>query len=80
MHINQVTLDYRLNQNDYKVEKIFDTYKKLNEGDEITLLAKSDPKKLYYELFSETKGKFHWIPLKEGPDEWKVVIEKSLTI
>ena len=80
MHINKITLDYRLNQSDYKVKNIFDTYKKLNEGDKIDLLTKSDPKKLYYELFPKTKGNFHWIPLREGPDGWEVVIEKSFNM
>ncbi|MBL1213981.1 MAG: DUF2249 domain-containing protein [Ignavibacteriae bacterium] len=80
MAINKITFDHRLNQGDYEAEKIFNTYKKINEGDEIALLTKSDPKKLYYKLFSKTRGSFHWVPLKEGPNEWKVIIEKSLTI
>lgn len=80
MNINKITLDYTRNQEGYEVDKLIAAYQKLNDGDEIALLTRTDPKKYFYELFSETKGNFHWIPLRECPGDWEVVIEKSFTI
>ncbi len=80
MDINKITLDCRLRKCDDKIVKIFNTYETLYEGNEIVLITKTDPMRLYYELLSKTNGNFHWIPLKEGPNEWKVLIEKSFNI
>lgn len=80
MKINKIILDYRMKEYGDKAAAIFNIYEMLEEGDEIDLITKTDPMKLYYEVFSKTNGNFHWIPLKEVPGEWEVLIEKSFTV
>ncbi len=59
---------------------IYYTYKILKVGEAFTLKTNFDPKKIYYSMMNKVNGKFHWIYLAEGPKEWRVLIEKTITV
>lgn len=76
--MDKITLDYRANGYGDKIAEIFDYYNTLDDGGEISLITESDPMKLYYEIHSKTNGNFYWVPIKDGPSEWEIVIEKPM--
>lgn len=56
---------------------IFDTYDKLQSGEQMELINDHDPKPLYYQLSAEHTGKFEWEYIEEGPEVWRVSIGKK---
>jgi uncharacterized protein (DUF2249 family) len=78
--MHKITLDCRAKECTDKIAKIFNSYETLDDGGEISLMTGSDPIKLYYEMLTKTNGNFHWIPIKEGPNDWQVLIEKTFTM
>jgi uncharacterized protein (DUF2249 family) len=55
---------------------IFQTFEALADGDAFTLVNDHDPKPLYYQFAAERAGEFNWRYLEQGPDVWRVQIEK----
>jgi uncharacterized protein (DUF2249 family) len=56
---------------------IFNTYLNLKSGEKMELVNDHDPKPLYYHFQAEFNGQFEWNYLEEGPQIWRVSIEKK---
>lgn len=56
---------------------IFDTFNKLNKGEKMELINDHDPRPLHYQMLAEYSGQFEWEYLEEGPEVWRVAIEKK---
>lgn len=56
---------------------IFDTLDKLNSGEVMELTNDHDPKPLHYQLLAEYKDMFNWQYLEQGPEIWRVAIERK---
>ncbi|MCR1899610.1 DUF2249 domain-containing protein [Irregularibacter muris] len=57
---------------------IFDTFEGLKKGEKMELTNDHDPKPLYYQMSAEYTDQFEWEYLEEGPEIWRVAIEKKL--
>jgi uncharacterized protein (DUF2249 family) len=55
---------------------IFKTFNELNIGESFELINDHDPKPLYYQFQFEYPGKFLWQYIEQGPNVWRVNIEK----
>jgi uncharacterized protein (DUF2249 family) len=53
------------------------TFEALNPGEKMELINDYDPKPLYHLFNSEIPNKFSWEYLEEGPEVWRVAIEKK---
>ena len=70
-------LDVRKIPPQKKHSTIFDKYDALEEGQAMMIINDHDPKPLQYQMASIHSGdNFSWNYLEEGPDVWKVYIEK----
>lgn len=56
---------------------IFETFNSLKPGEVMELVNDHDPKPLYYQFEVELTGKYGWEYLQEGPQVWRVAIEKK---
>jgi uncharacterized protein (DUF2249 family) len=56
---------------------IFETFDSLNPGEKMELINDHDPKPLHYQMIAEMDGQFGWEYLEEGPEVWRVSIEKK---
>jgi uncharacterized protein (DUF2249 family) len=56
-----------------RILKYFDD---LGSGDTMHLSNDHDPKPLYYQFMIEREGQFAWEYLENGPELWRVAIEK----
>ena len=56
---------------------IFNTFADLKPGQPIILINDHDPRPLYYQFQAEHTGEFSWNYLEQGPDIWRVRIERS---
>ena len=74
---DEKTLDVRPIPPKDKHPTIFETFDELEEGDCFVLVNDHDPKPLYYQFEAERPGEMDWEYLKEGPDVWRVRIEKT---
>ncbi len=73
-------IDCRNKKCNLKYTSIAESFNTINNGETIHLKTTSNPKKLFYELFDKEHGNFYWIPIKDGPNEWDVMIKKSFGI
>jgi uncharacterized protein (DUF2249 family) len=55
---------------------IFQTFDTLAVGDSFMLVNDHDPKPLYYQFRFERADQFQWRYVEEGPEVWRVQIEK----
>ncbi len=55
---------------------IFETYESLQPGEAFILVNDHDPKPLYYQFKFERDGEFNWEYLEQGPETWRVQVEK----
>jgi regulator of cell morphogenesis and NO signaling len=55
---------------------IFENFDGLSDGEAFIIHNDHDPKPLYYQLLGERGNIFKWEYLQEGPEYWKVKIEK----
>ena len=55
---------------------IFAMFDRLHSGEVMELRNDHDPRPLYYQFMMEREGQFRWEYLEEGPDVWRVGIEK----
>ncbi len=58
---------------------IFKRFDELNEGESLTIHNDHDPKPVYYQLLGERGNIFTWEYLEEGPEWWKVKIQKRIS-
>lgn len=73
-----LNLDVRVIEPRFKHPTIFDTFDSLNKGEAFVIINDHDPKPLYYQLLAERPNQFNWEYLQNGPEEWRVKIEKPL--
>lgn len=55
---------------------IFSTFGALAPGQSMELVNDHDPRPLYYQFSAEMPGQFGWTYLEEGPQTWRVAIER----
>lgn len=55
---------------------IFTTFDGLQPGESFLLVNDHAPKPLYYQFLHERTDQFNWQYLEEGPEVWRVRIEK----
>lgn len=71
----------RVDARDYepkdKHRVIFETFDSLNSGEKMELVNDHDPRPLHYQMIAEMDGQFEWEYLEEGPEVWRVAIEKK---
>ncbi|HHX60037.1 MAG TPA: DUF2249 domain-containing protein [Epulopiscium sp.] len=56
---------------------IFETFHNLEKGEIMELVNDHDPRPLHYQMLAEYTGQFEWKYLEEGPEVWRVAIEKK---
>lgn len=56
---------------------IFNTILSLKKGEKMELINDHDPRPLHYQLFAEYEDQFKWEYLEQGPEVWRVSIEKK---
>ena len=56
---------------------IFRTFDALEEGHAFELINDHDPKPLYYQFLHERPDQFIWSYLEQGPDIWRVSIQRQ---
>lgn len=56
---------------------IFETFDNLASGRKMEVRNDHDPKPLYYQFQAERPDQFKWEYLEEGPEVWRVSIEKA---
>lgn len=57
--------------------KIFAAFDGLSKGAAMLLVNDHDPKPLYYQFQAERPGAFDWEYQAEGPEVWRVRIQKK---
>jgi regulator of cell morphogenesis and NO signaling len=62
----------------FKHPTIFNKFDGLTDGDAFVINNDHDPKPLYYQLLAERGQTFTWEYLENGPEVWKVKIQKRL--
>jgi uncharacterized protein (DUF2249 family) len=72
-------IDCRNKKCSLEYSKISENFKIVENGGSIHLKTTTDPKKLFYEMLNKEDGNFYWIPVKDGPNEWDIMIEKTST-
>jgi len=55
---------------------IFSTFERLAPGAALEIVNDHDPKPLHYQFQAERPGTFAWTYLEDGPDVWRVAIQK----
>lgn len=56
---------------------IINTFNNLKSGEKMELVNDHDPRPLHYQFIMEMPDKFIWEYLEQGPDVWRVAIEKK---
>lgn len=56
---------------------IFQTFDALEEGESFELINDHNPKPLYYQFLHERPNQFVWDYLEQGPDVWRVSIQRQ---
>jgi uncharacterized protein (DUF2249 family) len=73
-------IDCRKKECSLEYASISENFNSIDEGESIELKTTKNPKKLFYEMLNKEHGNFYWIPIKDGPAEWDVMIQKSFKI
>lgn len=71
-----VTLDVREIPPRQRHPIIFQQLAALKEKDAVELTNDHDPKPLYYQIMAEYPNQFGWEYLENGPEVWRVRIER----
>ncbi|MBI4564146.1 MAG: DUF2249 domain-containing protein [Planctomycetes bacterium] len=56
--------------------KIFALFDSLAEGDSFVLINDHDPRPLFHQFRMERAGTVQWVPISEGPGEWRIEITR----
>ncbi len=75
--IAEHTIDVRKLQPRDKHPTIFNAWNSIVGAGSILLLNDHDPLPLYYQFACENPGQFHWDYLEQGPELWRVRIQKG---
>ena len=73
-------IDCREKECNLKYANIAESFKSISNGESIQLKTTKNPEKIFFELLNKERGNFYWIPIKDGPAEWDVMIEKAYTM
>lgn len=71
------SIDVRLIEPKFKHSIIFEQFDELMKGESLLLINDHDPKPLYYQLLAERGNIFNWKYEENGPEVWKVRINKK---
>lgn len=71
------TVDARQYQPKDKHPTILKTFIDLKPGEKMELVNDHDPRPLHYQFMIELPDQFEWEYLEQGPDVWRVSIEKK---
>jgi uncharacterized protein (DUF2249 family) len=69
-------LDVRVIPPRDKHPTIFRTFERLAAGESMVIVNDHDPKPLRYQLAAEHPNQFQWTYEAEGPDVWRVRIDR----
>ena len=69
-------LDVRVIPPREKHPTIFRTFDALAQGSAMVIINDHDPRPLRYQLAAERPDSFEWTYLAEGPDVWRVRIDR----
>jgi len=72
----QAKVDARIYEPKRKHPVIFETFDRLQPGQQMELTNDHDPRPLQYQFMMERPQQFNWEYLEEGPDVWRVAIKK----
>lgn len=72
----QTTIDVREIPPRTRHPLIFQTFDALPQGDAFILVNDHAPTPLYYQFLHERSGQFEWTALEEGPEVWRIQIQK----
>jgi uncharacterized protein (DUF2249 family) len=72
-----VELDVRVIPPRDKHPTIFRTFDSLKSGESMILINDHDPRPLRYQLDAEHPGTFQWTYQAQGPDVWRVQIDRK---
>lgn len=75
--MNNKELDVREIEAKHKHRMIFEMFNGLKTGESMLIINDHDPKPLHYQLMAENEGEFKWEYVEEGPEVWKVLINKK---
>jgi uncharacterized protein (DUF2249 family) len=70
------TLDLRPLPHGGRHQLVFATILALKPGEAVEIINDHDPKPLSYMLAAEHPGQFGWTYVEEGPDDWRVRIDR----
>lgn len=70
------TVDLSNFEHNDKNKAVFDAIDTLDLGEQMLLIDNSDPSRLFSHLDDERGTKLDWRYLEEGPEQWKVAVEK----
>ncbi|WP_059170906.1 DUF2249 domain-containing protein [Bacillus sp. FJAT-27445] len=56
---------------------IFNAFDSLENGETMQIINDHDPRPLLYQFMMERPEAFEWEYLEEGPETWKVAIQKK---
>ena len=73
---NAIELDVRVIAPREKHPTIFRTFDSLGAGDTMVIVNDHDPRPLRYQLAAERPNTFTWTYEAEGPDVWRVRIDR----
>lgn len=76
MPTNSVELDVRVIPPRDKHPTIFRTFDGLAAGDSMVIINDHDPRPLRYQFSAERPDQFGWTYEAEGPDVWRVRIDR----
>lgn len=76
MPTKTVELDVRVLPPRDKHPTIFRTFDELASGEAMVIVNDHDPKPLKYQFSAERADGFHWTYEAEGPDVWRVRIDR----
>lgn len=76
MSINPVVLDVRVIPPRDKHPAIFRTFDGLDRGQSMLLVNDHDPLPLRYQLVAERPDSFTWTYEEQGPEVWRVRIDR----
>ena len=76
MSQQSVELDVRITPPREKHPTIFSTFDALTSGQSLLLINDHDPRPLRYQLSAERPGTFEWTYLEQGPETWRVRIDR----
>lgn len=77
MPTNAIELDVRVIQPRDKHPTIFRTFDSLSSGQSMVIVNDHDPRPLRYQLSAERPNTFEWTYEAEGPEVWRVRIDRK---